>query len=420
MAVRQRADLTFKHNKSHGRHGWLRLTPAYSVKIVRQVLAERPDARRILDPFSGTATTPLCAAEEGHTGVSVEINPFLVWLGNVKAAYYDEAALGRFDATVEPLRERALKTKGSPSDPPPIKSIQRWWSESSLEFLCYLKSGLDEHAEDRPVHDLLLASLCRTLIALSNAAFNHQSMSFKDPAKAKAKADAQLQLLGPPQEDPRGRQWTDDAAFILEAARANPEGRATVLRGDSRNLEALTEAEQEPFQLLVTSPPYPNRISYIRELRPYMYWLSYIIQAREAGELDWRAIGGTWGMATSRLKDWEPGKEHDLPEYIFPILEKVRDAHDKNGILLANYIHKYFEDIDLHIQAVRDHLEPGTEVHYIVGNSTFYGNLLPVERLYADLLTASGFEGSKWEVIRKRNSKKELFEFDVTATWPGA
>ena len=49
-------------------------------------------------------------------------------------------------------------------------------------------------------------------------------------------------------------------------------------------------------------------MSYIRELRPYMYWLSYLRDGREAGELDWKAIGGTWGIATSRVGKWSPSE----------------------------------------------------------------------------------------------------------------
>ena len=36
-----------------------------------------------------------------------------------------------------------------------------------------------------------------------------------------------------------------------------------------------------------------------------MYWLGYLEQPRDAGELDWQAIGGTWGAATSRVAAWE-------------------------------------------------------------------------------------------------------------------
>ena len=73
--------------------------------------------------------------------------------------------------------------------------------------------------------------------------------------------------------------------------------------GDSRRLHEVLTAK---YTHVVTSPPYPNRMSYIRELRPYMYWLGYLNDGRQAGELDWRAIGGTWGCATSNLARWKP------------------------------------------------------------------------------------------------------------------
>ena len=59
-SLRQRADYTHKYNQKIGRHGWLRLTPAYSVKIVDELLAAYPDLSwNVLDPFCGTATTAL-------------------------------------------------------------------------------------------------------------------------------------------------------------------------------------------------------------------------------------------------------------------------------------------------------------------------------------------------------------------------
>ena len=74
---KQRPDFTHKYNRSSGRHGWLRLTPAYSVKLVDQILNENNDKDSILDPFSGTATTPLCASYYGINATAIEINPDL-------------------------------------------------------------------------------------------------------------------------------------------------------------------------------------------------------------------------------------------------------------------------------------------------------------------------------------------------------
>ena len=57
----QNIDLTFKFNKGLGRHGWLRLTPAYSVKLVDQILDNHDSGIKVLDPFCGTGTTVLSA-----------------------------------------------------------------------------------------------------------------------------------------------------------------------------------------------------------------------------------------------------------------------------------------------------------------------------------------------------------------------
>ena len=44
-----------------------------------------------------------------------------------------------------------------------------------------------------------------------------------------------------------------------------------------------------------------------------MYWLGYLSDGRAAGELDWKAIGGTWGCATSMLNTWTPNGHGEIP-----------------------------------------------------------------------------------------------------------
>ena len=86
--LRQRADYTHKYNSKTGRHGWLRLTPAYSVKVVEQLIEKHLTPQRIFDPFCGTGTTALSAAYHGHESVTTDINPFLLWLAGAKTKRY--------------------------------------------------------------------------------------------------------------------------------------------------------------------------------------------------------------------------------------------------------------------------------------------------------------------------------------------
>ena len=408
---RQRADLTFKHNSQNGRHGWLRLTPAYSVKIVHHLLKGEPPGLSVLDPFSGTATTALCAAEYGHNAVAVDINPFLVWFGKAKTSIYSpeniEAASDAGKAVVQAVASRAIE----PVPVPPISNAERWWDAENLDYLCLTRAAIKKESEQRtPVRDLLDVAFCRCLIRLSNAAFNHQSMSFRDK-----KPDPPMPLWSTttPQHD---GEFLKDLDFVLQSACENPICPGRVILGDSRQVEEVCDGE---YDLLITSPPYPNRMSYIRELRPYMYWLGYLKAAQQAGDMDWQAIGGTWGSATSRLAEWKPDARTVTPESIGEILAQIRAKGEKSGHLLSNYVGKYFEDMSAHIQSVGAVLKAGARVHYIVGNSSFYGVLVPTERLYADLMEKAGFRQITIDVIRKRNSKTALLEFDVSAVWSG-
>ena len=406
-ALKQRADLTYKHNTVSGRHGWLRLTPAYSVKVVEELLPSAPKSARVLDPFSGTATTTLCAATHGMEAVSIDVNPFLVWLGNAKLAHYSRDQLASARVAGEKAIALSCAAKGPRSEAPPLFNIERWWAPDRLEFLCRLKGALNaDDSLDKGGRDLLSVALCRSVITLSNAAFNHQSMSFKKPTEPGLFEELSV----------HAGQFEADMLHVLKSAAENPSVRGKVVEGDSRDVAAALDGR---FDLVVTSPPYPNRMSYIRELRPYMYWLDYLKEAREAGELDWKAVGGTWGMATSALSTWERRAGGFSTPRFDEVLFGIAHADNKNGELLSRYVAKYFEDMNDHLASLRTVLNPGAKLHYIVGNSTFYGTLLPVEQLFEDMFISLGFKDVSHIAIRKRNSKKELFEYDVTAIWPG-
>lgn len=408
--IRQRADLTHKHNLSNGRHGWLRLTPAYSVKVVNEIIDTWPQGTHILDPFSGTATTPLCAASHGYMAIAVDINPFLIWFGRAKVATYTKQERENAYQLAEQLLNRISQRYEfeQVAAVPPLYNIERWWDQRALSFLSVLKTFIDEScANGSPAHTLLQIAFCRTMIRLSNASFDHQSMSFKDASNDDC---LQLSFYDTDSDGYFARLFREDLQYILETASDNPAATAEIVPGDARQVGQYINGT---YDLIVTSPPYPNRMSYIRELRPYMYWLGYLQDAREAGELDWQAIGGTWGIATSRLLQWQKSNNTFYPPYFSDIVSRVSSTENANGLLLARYIEKYFEDIWSHLQSIAPLLTSKGEAHYIVGNSTFYGVLLPVERVYRDMMLELGFTDVTITVLRKRNSKKELFEYVV-------
>ena len=406
IKFQQRSDYTFKYNQKLGRHGWLRLTPAYSVKLVKEIIDNVPKSSFILDPFSGTATSGLVAAEYGLSAHCLDINPFLIWFGNAKCRNYSKTELEKLKIENHNVLIDCKSIVDKDNWVPEIHNITRWWCEHTLKVLAALRKALvNQFGEPKENHvaDLAWIAFCRLIIQTSSAAFNHVSMSFQN--EVTTYEIEQITSL-----------YQKILNAIVESASEELTGSTSVHFEDSREPVAINNVK---YSYVITSPPYPNRISYIRELRPYMYWTKFLNSARESGELDWKAIGGTWGVATSRLQDWTPN-ELELPNSLKLVVCQILKTEKKNASLMANYVWKYFHDMHLHFQNLRTSLRKGAVLSYIVGNSSFYGVQVQTEKLLEDSLKSLGFTNISNKIVRKRNSKKELFEYCIYATWEGS
>lgn len=397
-AEKQNAEFTFKYNKSMGRHGWLRLTPAYSVRIVEQILDGLDyKPKRVLEPFSGTGTTGLVCANLGIESISYDVNPFLIWLAQTKTTVYSQNTLEAFLNSAQQIA--CTISSFQPWEAPSIYNIERWWHKKQLNYLSRLKTAIWSIA-DPQVNDLLKIAFCRVIIELSNAAFNHVSTSFSDKEDDNSFSDENGNAV-----------FLTLCQMVRDTALFQPQEKAIIIQNDSTRIE---NSLKNQYDTIITSPPYPNRISYIRELRPYMYWLDYLHTSDDASELDWGTIGGTWGAATSKLSQWKK-KTNLLPDYLIDIAEKIASADNKSANLLANYVLKYFDDIAMHMESAYNTIANGGTVHYIVGNSNFYGNTVPSDSLYKDILKEVGFAETKSTIIRKRNCNKALYEYWIMA-----
>jgi hypothetical protein len=383
--------ITFRGNLRSSRHGWLRLTPAYSVELVRELVEarSRPDLP-VLDPFCGTGTTLTACAELGIACETVDINPFLRWLAQVKSRAYSSGDLQRARALVLAMGKAARGAR-TREWVPPLHQIERWWDAQTLAALSRAFAVLRERRGR--ARDLAALAFCRTLVDAGNVSFRHQSMSFR---VREASHDV-AELLSAAFE-----------AVALGAAEPLPESQSRVWLGDSRHLELIIP--DKSYGSVITSPPYVNRMSYIRELRPYMYWLGFLDDGRQAGELDWRAIGGTWGVATSKLNRWQPVETLELPR-----LRRLVSKIGAQSAVLGRYVERYFHDMQSHVRSVAKVLARGGRAHYVVGNSKFFDVVVPAEQLFADLFRRNGFVEVRTRVLRRRSSKKELFEYLVSA-----
>lgn len=400
--------LTFKGNLKQTRYGWLRLTPAYSVHLVSDLLeTDASTDSLVLDPFCGTGTTALLCAERGIACDTTDINPFLLWLTRAKTRSYGAHDLKALDFGSARVSEAMMSENTNSPWIPAIHQVEKWWDEETL--LCLGRGmaaikALEAELPETSV-DLLKLAFCRTMIERANVSFGHQSMSFKKNGAVPVSLFSPSALAL--------QHWHGAVANISSAALSPIASQPRAILCDARTLTPALDSDR--YSCVITSPPYPNRMSYIRELRPYMYWLDFLRDGREAGELDWQAIGGTWGVATSNVAKWAPTNGSSVP---FESFDSILAQIDVKSRTLSRYVQKYFHDMVGHINEALAVTKPGGRIHYIVGNSKFYDVMLPVEEIYAAMFAAAGFLDVSIKTIRKRTSKKELFEFVVSARKP--
>jgi hypothetical protein len=399
--------VTFQGKMGLPIHRWYRLTPSFSPQLAHDI-ADRfrlSGSDFVLDPFSGVGTVPLCMKYRGVPSCSVEINPFLHFVGTVKTRTYRniqsvEACFRRFDdAYRAALAKVPYRTAPEPylrdnaADIPPISFPERWWSPGNLAQLVCLRKLVAGFNTTTLHLDLIRMGVLGILVPVSNAKHNHVSLTFaKHPLPTVEVADAL-------------RQQFADIVTDLRAVADRPTVDVTVHRGNSKALQAVLP-EGARATAVITSPPYPNRFSYARETRPHLFFFDFIPSAAAVGQLETDAIGGTWGKATSVLAAGVYPKNDVVEALLAPYIRNI----SSDGNLMASYVIKYFNDLYDHAEQIAAVCTQSARLAYVIGNSKFYDHPLPSDELLTTVFEHFGFGLERIDRMRKRQSKSGLYE----------
>jgi hypothetical protein len=402
MGVQQ---VTFKAGLAAKVHRWFRLTPSFGPDLVRHMLEETRcrDEDVILDPFAGAATTLIECQLEGRPCIGFEINPMLGFVGQTclrweldptevereLAKVLDSAAELRGRVTFETLEDFGLSI-------PPIYNPTRWWRHDVLCDLLALKKAIDDCSDPHIVDFLRLALAGKLVPDLTNVTLGRLQLHFID------RTSHDIDAFG---------AFASHAQTMVEDLKAiHDEG---LQETSQLMLRDATQADDLGLDgaigCVLTSPPYPNRYSYVWNTRPHLFFLDFFTTPKQASELDKLTIGGTWGSATSDLARCDVEPSSDAVERVAgPVVQEIRATDN----LMANYVMKYFNLLADQIVAMDRMLAKDARVAYVVGCSRIKGTFIETDKLLGALFTALDLGYSQTEVhrIRKRNSGKNLHE----------
>jgi len=194
-------------------------------------------------------------------------------------------------------------------------------------------------------------------------------------------------------------------------------GHVTMILGDSTEMNRLLD-NVKPTSV-ITSPPYPNRYSYVWNTRPYLYFFDFFSEARQASDLDKVSIGGTWGKATSDIQKGRIEAEDDtIGQIVGPIVDKIRGQKSlRNTNLMANYVMKYFNQLYKHVRSMSKVLSNTAKLAYVVGNSEIKNVKVPTDVFLAEIFGSQNLSVERIVRVRRRYSGKGLYEAIVFASF---
>ena len=372
----------FDDNRHKPIHRWYPFVEGYSADLVASALGEFPDAQVILDPFGGSGTTALVAAEHGHDCYFSEVNPYLAWVADVKINKAKAAASS--DASADLVSLAAAFARGSIPlvDPehPLIEADRR---------RCFFPDGVAADAlgalqlcEDcRPeVRDLARLAVATSLIPASNMI---------------RRTDLRKRRSGDPDPAPLlpliANQLRDIAHDIKTAGHAI-DGQAVRVGSDARLLPELDPVAD----LVITSPPYLNGTNYCRNTKLELLALGFIPDERDLVDLRLATIAA--GINNISKKRENP-TVMSVVEEIACRLDEV--AYDPR---IPAMVRMYFSDMRQVAAAVRRNSRPAATWLLDIGDSRFCGVHVPTHELLAATASLEGWFVEGIEPLRSRRS----------------
>ena len=387
---------SFVDNMGLSVHRWFRYSAGFSGAWAEDLISREAAARdvRVFDPFAGSGTTLIAAEQCGVESWGIDPHPFVARVAQAKLAYRSSPSEYLKQAKKALASARSL----SPSLEPYVPLIRKCYLNEALEQLDCLRraiESLNDDSEHARLVWLTLASVLRKTSHVGTA-----NWQYLLPNRRKTRVQEPFVAF-----EEMMRTMHED----MSSADGLSGPRATFTLDDARVCETVPT---DGFNLVVTSPPYPNNYDYADATR---LELTFFGEIKGWGDLQVNIRQHLLRSCTQHV----PDRAVDLASVLArPELDPIRDelqlvCEELGEVRLTrggkktyhNMIGCYFLDLAQAWLALRRVCSSPSKVCFVVGDSAPYGVYVPAIEWLGRLATAAGFESCHFEKIRDRNTK---------------
>ena len=364
-------------------HRWFRYREGFSPALITSLGL----GHRILDPFCGSGSIMVGAAQQGRASVGIDVNPLAAFVSRVKLAPLGDADVDAATAFLDGF-EAAAGVEPWPA--PALRIASKVFEPHILDAVLRLRALIEQEATSAAQRDFLLLAWLSILQEVGSFFKEGNGIKYRNRKRTKigyvARPDGQWQLE---------RFGTDQEGFVFAAFRAKLTemladvpawhrgtwSRQRIIEGNA--LEETDRLDAGSFDSVLFSPPYANRFDYF-ESQKVELWFGGFVESYEAlGALRKRSLRSHLGAALDGAVD-------DLPE-VEALIARMDPASYAVRMRVPALIRGYFSDMAMILRRCRHVLVPGGQCCVVVGNSAYGGVIIPTDQIIARLGLDAGF-----------------------------
>jgi DNA modification methylase len=346
------------------------------------VEVRRKRALRIIDPFMGSGTALVSAGFLGHSGLGIEINPFLHFAATAKCTRPLSLRVTADQTVDELLSRRPVET------PSPLEEIStftenvklgKWiFNRSVLRGFTAVWRAINGHLSiAKPLKLALLSSL----MECSNVRRDGKCVRYTKEWKTRGLTSRDLRAA-----------FKSKASQVLADLRDDKfqPKELEFVRDDCR--EYLKHIESNSYDLFVTSPPYLNSFDYSDVYRPELFAGEFVRNNAELRKIRLRTL-------RSHVQVKREYSCSIASTLLHPILNALPEQLWSKDI--PGMIRSYFSDMHLVLKELHRIVSRGGQGWLVVSTSAYAGIEVPVDLILADLAVQTGWDLTGVYVLRQ-------------------
>ena len=386
----------FAINMSQPRHRWYEFKEGFSSTLVSRAIREKREGDEtltILDPFSGSGTTPLTALQNGCNAIGFEVNPFMHFISKTKCK--------KSVLTVDELRQELER----------ILHQEPFSVESSLEGTStFTKNGdkkkwlfnldvirtfqaLKNHISQSKEKDFFMLALITSIMQCCNAKKDGKCLRYLNNWKECNYSGVALR-----------EAFKTNALLMIDDISTAPllEGDRIIRHGDTRELLKLLD--DHSVDLTVFSPPYLNSFDYSDIYRPELFLGDFIKSNSELMELRKRTLRShvqcRWEQCNTHPSAW-------VADIVCKLDTKKDDLWNSN---IPNMVSSYFQDMEAVLKESYRVSKENAQIWIVVGTSAYAGIEIPVDLILADIAKNNGWKLDGVYALRKLRTSSQCLD----------